>query len=120
MIKEEQNKNNLLIQMICDSQGCCEVDLFGRPIKSELETLMSPEQLKELADRETKTITRKEQIMDAAMFYAKKNENTPIPYLDFVEAAEWADRTMLLKISEYLRDKLPDKEINKLCKAMEE
>lgn len=65
-------------------------------------------------------MTRKEQIMDAAMFYAKKNENTPIPYLDFVEAAEWADRTMLLRISEYLRGKLPSKEIDKLCKVMEE
>lgn len=44
-----------LSQMICDSQGCREVDLFGRPIvptNGELETLMSPEQLKELADRE--------------------------------------------------------------------
>lgn len=64
-------------------------------------------------------MTRKEQIMDAAMFYAKKNENTPIPYLDFIEAAEWADRTMLFRISEYLRGKLPDKEIDKLCKVME-
>lgn len=66
-------------------------------------------------------MTRKEQIMDAAMFYAKKNENTPIPYLDFIEAAEWADRTMLFRISEYLRGKLPAKEIDKLCnKIMEE
>jgi hypothetical protein len=65
-------------------------------------------------------MTRKEQIMDAAMYYAKKNENTPIPYLDFVEAAEWADRTMLFRISEYLRGKLPAKEIDKLCKIMEE
>lgn len=42
-------------QMICDSQGSREVDLFGRPIvptNGELKTLMSPEQLKELADRE--------------------------------------------------------------------
>ena len=65
-------------------------------------------------------MTRKEQIMDAAMFFAKKNKKHPIPYLDFVEAAEWADRTMLLKISEYLRGKLPTKEIDKLCKSMEE
>lgn len=65
-------------------------------------------------------MTRKEQIMDAAMYYAKKNEKVPSPYLDFIEAAKWADRTMLLKISEYLRGKLPVKEINKLCKAMEE
>lgn len=65
-------------------------------------------------------MTRKEQIMDAAMFYAKKNEKVPMPYLDFIEAAEWADRTMLDKISEYLRGKLPAKEIEKLCKVMEE
>lgn len=31
-LKEEQNKNFPPIQMICDSQGCREVDLFGRPI----------------------------------------------------------------------------------------
>ena len=37
----------------------------------------------------------------------------------FKEAAEWADRTMLLRISEYLRGKLPIKEIDKLCKVME-
>ena len=65
-------------------------------------------------------MTRKEQIRDAAEFYSKKNKIVPIPYLDFIEAAEWADRTMLDKISEYLRGKLPAKEIDKLCKAMEE
>ena len=52
MFKEERNKNFPIIQMICDSQGCRKVDLFGNPVKSELKTLMSPEQLKELADRE--------------------------------------------------------------------
>lgn len=54
MFQEKENKNNLLIQMICDSKGCREVDLLNRPIEpinSELKTLMSPEQLKELADR---------------------------------------------------------------------
>ena len=65
-------------------------------------------------------MTRKEQIKDAAEFYSKKNKIVPIPYLDFIEAAEWADRTMLNRISEYLRGKLPDEEIDKLCKAMEE
>lgn len=65
-------------------------------------------------------MSRKEQIIDAAMFFAKKNEKVPMPYLDFIEAAEWADRTMLFKISEYLEGKLPDEEIDKLCKAMEE
>lgn len=57
MFKEERNKNFQPIQMICDSQGCRELDLFGKPIKNELKTLMSPEQLKELADRETKIMT---------------------------------------------------------------
>lgn len=66
-------------------------------------------------------MTRKEQITDTAMFFAKiRHLNNRSPYLDFVEAAEWADRTMLLKISEYLWGKLPAKEIDKLCKAMEE
>ena len=65
-------------------------------------------------------MTRKEQIRDAAEFYSKKNKKEPIPFLDFIEAAEWADRTMLFKISEYLEDKLSDEEIDKLCKAMEE
>ena len=64
-------------------------------------------------------MTRKEQIRDAAEFYSKKNKIEPIPFLDFIEAAEWADRTMLFKISEYLEGKLPDEEIDKLCKAME-
>lgn len=53
-IKLDKELMSLGNQMICDSQGCREVDLLGRPIKpinSVLETLMSPEQLKELADR---------------------------------------------------------------------
>lgn len=58
-------------------------------------------------------MTRKAQIMDAAMFYAKKNENTPILYLDFVEAAEWADRTMIEKMYLWLEDN-----INKYAKAV--
>lgn len=44
----------LFSQMICDSQGSREVDLLGRPItpiNGVLETLMSPEQLRELAER---------------------------------------------------------------------
>lgn len=49
-------------------------------------------------------MTRKEEIMDAAMYFAKKNKNNPIPYLDFVEAVEWADRTMI----ERLRNKLQE------------
>lgn len=37
------------------------------------------------------------------MFFAKKNKNNPNPYLDFVEAAEWADRTMIDKACEWLK-----------------
>ena len=47
-------------------------------------------------------MTRKEHIIDAAMFFAKKNEKVPMPYLDIVEAAEWADRTMIEKACEWL------------------
>ena len=57
-------------------------------------------------------MTRKEQIMDAAMYFAKKNENTPMPYLDFVEAAEWADRTMIDKACDMLYAMLSTQEIN--------
>jgi hypothetical protein len=44
---------------------------------------------------------RKEEIMGAALFFARKNKNNPSPYLDFVEAAEWADRTMIHKACEW-------------------
>ena len=44
--------------------------------------------------------------MDAAMFFAKKNKNNPSPYLDFVEAAEWADRTMIDKACEWMELRL--------------
>jgi hypothetical protein len=72
------------------------------------------------------------------MFFAKKNKNNPIPYLDYVEAAEWADRTMLARICEWLEDHDITKHISviysgacsinfdkqglfdALCKAMEE
>ena len=49
-------------------------------------------------------MTRKEQIRDAAMYFAKKNEKVPFPYLDFIEAAEWADRTMIHKACEWLEE----------------
>ena len=39
MFQEKENKNNLLTQIICDSQGCRKVDLFGRPVKSTNDTL---------------------------------------------------------------------------------
>ncbi len=51
-------------------------------------------------------MTRKEQIRDAAEFYSKKNEKVPIPYLDFVEAAEWADRTMIEKMYMWLESNI--------------
>lgn len=51
-------------------------------------------------------MTRKEQIADAAMFFAKKNKNNPSPYLDFVEAAEWADRTIIDKACEWMELRL--------------
>ena len=57
-------------------------------------------------------MTRKEQIMNAAMFYSKKNKIEPIPYLDFIEAAEWADRTMIEKACNILDAMLSTQEIN--------
>lgn len=76
---------------------------------------------------------RKEEIMNAALFFAKKNKNNPSPYLDFVEAAEWADRTMELRVRNYLESltyqeypggpmvrSVSDNMINELIKAMKE
>ena len=57
-------------------------------------------------------MTRKEQIMNAAEFYSKKNSIEPIPYLDFIEAAEWADRTMNEKVRNMLYAMLSTQEIN--------
>ena len=51
-------------------------------------------------------MTRKEQITDAAFFYANKNKKEPCPYLDFIEAVEWADRTMIEKACEKLESML--------------
>lgn len=53
-------------------------------------------------------MTRKEQITDAAMFFAKKNKNNPSPYLDFVEAVEWADRTMIERVRNKLQESVYD------------
>lgn len=76
---------------------------------------------------------RKEEIMGAALFFARKNKNNPSPYLDFVEAAEWADRTMELRVRDYLETLtyqeypggpmtrlVSDDIINGLVKAMKE
>ena len=49
-------------------------------------------------------MTRKEEIMDAAMYFAKKNKNNPNPYLDFVEAVEWADRTIIERLCNKLQE----------------
>ena len=76
---------------------------------------------------------RKEEIMNAALCFAKKNKNNPSPYFDFVEAAEWADRTMELRVRDYLESLtyqeypgghmerlVSDDVINGLIKAMKE
>jgi len=67
-------------------------------------------------------MTRKEQTMDAAMFFAKKNKNNPNPYLDFVEAVEWADRTMIEKLRNKLQDDLClyVEDIDRFCKELME
>ena len=68
-------------------------------------------------------MTRREEITNAAFFYAKKNKNNPSPYLDFIEAVEWADRTMVEKLSNYLQDNHPifyERFGEEIRKAMEE
>ena len=47
---------------------------------------------------------RKEQIDKAALEYANKSiRDKGIAYLEFIEAAEWADRTMIDKACEWLQ-----------------
>lgn len=72
-------------------------------------------------------MTRKEQITDAAMFFAKKNKNNPSPYLDFVEAVEWADRTMIERVRNKLQEsvydnyfEMHDDFIDEFCKELME
>ena len=72
-------------------------------------------------------MNRKDQIKNAAMFFANKNKSNPVPYLDFVEAAEWADRTMIERVRQWLVDNRDDLSrvdtdgfIKLICKAMEE
>lgn len=49
-------------------------------------------------------MTRNEQIKQAAEFYAKKSiRDKGIAYLEFIEAAEWADATLIEKMCNYLR-----------------
>lgn len=66
----------LFSQMICDSQGSREVDLLGRPItpiNGELETLMSLEQLKELAER---IPARDEEVRESSFEVMLEDEDT--------------------------------------------
>lgn len=49
---------------------------------------------------------RKKQIRDAPMYFAKKNENTSIPYVDFIEAVEWADETMIENMCQWLENNI--------------
>lgn len=49
-------------------------------------------------------MTRNEQIKQAAEFYAKKSiRDKGIAYLEFIEAAEWADATLIEKMCNCLR-----------------
>lgn len=84
-------------------------------------------------------MTRREQIEKAATERASvATEDKGLRYLDFVNTAEWADRTMLARICEWLEDYDMTKHIGvlysgvcsikfhkqafieELCKAMEE
>ena len=48
-------------------------------------------------------MTRREQRQKAALEYANKSiQDKGIAYLEFIEAAEWADRTMIEKACEWL------------------
>ena len=50
---------------------------------------------------------RIELIQKAAMEYASyKTQDKGIAYLDFVRTAEWADRTMIEKACEWLKDNI--------------
>lgn len=48
-------------------------------------------------------MARLEQIKEAAFEYANKSiQDKGIAYLEFIEAAKWADRTLIEKIYEWL------------------
>lgn len=52
-------------------------------------------------------MARQEQIRNAALEYANKSiQDKGIAYLEFVEAAEWADRSLIEKACEYIRTHL--------------
>lgn len=60
-----------------------------------------------------KTMARKEFIDKAAREFAKKSiQDKGIAYLEFIEASEWADRTMIDKACEWLRGYLSYEGIN--------
>ena len=82
-------------------------------------------------------MSRRKFIDEAALYYAKKSiRDKGIAYLEFIEAAEFADRTMIGKARDWLQDVdfevdyvttdsdgrtvFADKFIEKFCKAMEE
>ena len=82
-------------------------------------------------------MSRREVIREAALEYAKKSiRDKGIAYLEFIEAAEFADRTMIGKARDWLQDVdfevdyvttdsdgctvFADKFIEKFCKVMEE
>ena len=53
-------------------------------------------------------MTRKEEIMNAAIYFASKNKNNPNSYLDFVQAAEWADKTLIDRLRNELQNNVYD------------
>lgn len=52
-------------------------------------------------------MTRQEQIQKAAFEYANKSiQDKGIAYLEFIEAAEWADATLIEKVCNWLREQV--------------
>jgi hypothetical protein len=79
-------------------------------------------------------MTRQEQIQKAAFEYANKSiQDKGIAYLEFIEAAEWADATLIEKVCNWLREQvyqeypggplerlITDEMIEQFIKTMEE
>lgn len=73
-------------------------------------------------------MNRQEQIQKAALEYASKSiQDKGIAYLEFIEAVEWADRSMIEKACQWLQDSVCDGHIemhecniDDFRKAMEE
>lgn len=52
-------------------------------------------------------MTRNEQIRQAAQSYTNKSiRDKGIAYLEFIEAAEWADATLIEKVCNWLKDQV--------------